>query len=68
MSHWGQEKKFRNVRKTTIKNCFMKVFQEEDKELNARKFVASSAAGWIEPAHLCSTFVRVKHCATGTIA
>jgi hypothetical protein len=45
MSHGGQEKKLRDVRKTTVIVISRKTFQEEDEELSARNFTASSAAG-----------------------
>ena len=47
MSHWGQEKKLRDVRKATIIAISRKTFQEKDEELSARNFTASSAAGGI---------------------
>ncbi len=44
MSHWGQEKKVRDIND----NIYLtKTFQEEDEELDARNFTASSAAGGI---------------------
>jgi hypothetical protein len=45
MSHWGQEKKLRDVRKATIIVISRKTFQEEEKELKRKEiFTASSAA------------------------
>ncbi len=47
MSHWGQEKKLRVVRKATMIIISRKTFQEENEELSARNFTDSSAAGGI---------------------
>ncbi len=47
MSHGAQEKKLRYVRKIPTIVISRKTFQEEDEELNARNFTASSAAGGI---------------------
>ncbi len=47
MSHWAQEKKLRDVKKTTMIIISQKKSQEKSEELSARNFPASGAAGGI---------------------
>ncbi len=47
MSHWAQEKKLRDVKKTTIIIISRKTSQEENEELSARNYPVNSAAGGI---------------------
>ncbi len=64
MSHWGQEKKFRDVRKTMIiiiSRKYSKRKMKNEMQENLQPVVLRTG---FEPAHLCSTLACAKHCAT----
>jgi hypothetical protein len=68
MSHRAQEKKLRDVEKTTKIVISRKTFQEENEELSARNFPANKCCRRdSNPQNLCSTLVCANHCATEAI-